>query len=236
MSAFDNLEYELYAALALTYAFPRFVRSLKKGESPDWWDIEHGIGIEVARAENEQNGYWKFFTNKYRGKNKADIPPKELDKMNEKGETVFDNSGRMTSVLSGWSDGKNHIRLAIDIAEVKIEKLDSHYKKFNNNCLFLYMTRSMIDDDNDRFLSDYISLVSNYAVYFNHVFLQSPSPKELFHFDIAGDSVKKIQFSDEQIKELDSNVHELRKASSWDEETDFLTVLNQINPSSATTQ
>ncbi len=229
MSAFDKLEYELYAVLALTYAFPIFVRSLKKGESPDWWDIEHGIGIEVARAENEQNGYWKFFANKYRGKNKADIPPKELDKMNEKGKTVFDNSGRLTSVLSGWSDGKMHIRLAIDMAKVKIEKLNSHiYKKFKNNCLFLYMTKSMVDDDIEIFLSDYISLVSNYAVYFNHVFLQSLSLNELFHFDIVSGNVNPYTFGDKELNELDNNVHELRRTSSWEEGTDFLTALNQI--------
>ena len=232
MSAFDNLEYELYAVLALTYAFPIFARSLKKGESPDWWDIEHEIGIEVARAENEQIGYWKFFVNKYRGKNKADIPPKELDKLNEEGETVFDDSGRMTYVSDtrGWFDGKRHIRLAIDVAKVKIEKLNSHiYKKFKNNCLFLYMTQSMIDDDIENFLSDYISLVSNYAVYFNHVFLQPWSPKELFHFDIVSGNINPHKFEDNELNELDNNIHELRKASSWDDGTDFLTVLNQIN-------
>lgn len=229
MSAFDKLEYELYAVLALTYAFPLFVSSLTKGESPDWWDVEPGIGIEVARAENEQIGYWKFFANKYRGKNKADIPPQSLDKLNEKGETVFDDSGKMIYVsdTKGCFDGNRHIRLAIDIAKVKIEKLNSHiYKKFNNNCLFLYMTQSMIDDDIENFLSDYLSLISNYTVYFNHVFLMTFD--ELYYYDIVDGNIKSYTFSDEELEKLDYKVHELRAASSWDDGTDFLAVLNQI--------
>ncbi len=232
MSAFDNLEYELYAVLALTYAFPIFARSLKKGESPDWWDIEHGIGIEVARAENKHIGYWKIFSNKYLGKNKKDFSENELkDLENFNGRTLYDDNGEIFSVCNseGWFDGKRHIRLAIDVAKVKIEKLNSHiYKKFKNNCLFLYMTQSMIDDDIENFLSDYISLVSNYAVYFNHVFLQPWSPKELFHFDIVSGNINPHKFEDNELNELDNNIHELRKASSWDDGTDFLAVLNQI--------
>ncbi|MGI6462930.1 MAG: hypothetical protein ACOX04_04805 [Candidatus Scatomorpha sp.] len=229
MSAFDNLEYELYAVLALTYAFPIFARSLKKGESPDWWDIEHGIGIEVARAENKHIGYWKIFSNKYLGKNKKDFSEYELkDLENFNGRTLYGDNGEIFSVCDseGYFDGKRHIRLAIDTAKAKIEKLDSHYRKFNSNCLFLYMTQSMIDDDTECFLTEYLSIAGNYTAYFNHVFLLSF--EELFHFDIVSSNVNPYTFGDKELNELDNNVHELRKASSWDEGTDFLTVLNQI--------
>ena len=57
MSAFNKLEYELYALLALNQSFSQFVQPpIVKEESPDWLDTENEIGIEVSRAENTQIG------------------------------------------------------------------------------------------------------------------------------------------------------------------------------------
>jgi len=164
MSAFDNLKYELYAVLALTYAFPIFARSLKKGESPDWWNIEHGIGIEVTCAENRHMRYSKNFANKYLEKNKIDFleeESKEIERFED--NVLYDESERLFAATDSkdYFDRNWRINLAIDRAKAKIEKLDSHYKKFNSNCLFIYMTQSLLDDDIDFFCLSIFRLPEN---------------------------------------------------------------------------
>lgn len=226
MSAFSNLEYELFAPLSISYVLPEITHNLRKGESPDWWDEDNHIGIEVARAENKHIGYSKHFANTYLGKSRADIPAKTLESFC--GYTMFDKSGKLFAAgdSKGLIDGDRHIRLAIEKAREKLVLLnEEHFHSFNKNCLFLYMTFSMLDEDETTFISEYSKLTSQYKERFNHVFLWAFDV--LIHFDVDRASSVSYPFSDVIISELDSLTHSLKSLSDWGNGTDFCSVLNR---------
>lgn len=227
MSAFDKLEYELFAPLSLLTAFPDFAKALEKSESPDWQDERHSIGIEVARAESKHIGYSKHFGNAYLGKRRSEIPRKELESF--RGEAVFNKKGILAAVSDSKElyDGDRHIQLAIQKATEKLSLLNSpHFCHFDMNCLYLYITGSIIGNDAQNFLTSYTERAAQYKYRFDHVFLMTFD--SLYCFDVLYQNYSEYHFSDEEMSSMDSNTHLLRSASEWDTQTVFLDVLSMI--------
>ncbi len=226
MSAFSNQEYEFFAALSISCVLPDFTKNLKKGESPDWWNEKNSIGIEVARAENKHIGFTTHLANTYLGKTCTEIPENQLESF--LGEALFSEDGKLFGVSDskGFVDGNRHIQLAIETAERKLDLLNTeHFRTFDKNCLYLFMTFSMRDGDNGEFLQKYGELAKKYGNRYSHVFLWAFDA--LTHIDVDCGQITKFPFSDKQVAEMDSITHVLQSASDWKNGTDFHNVLNQ---------
>ncbi len=221
MSAFNKLEYELYALLALNQSFPQFVQPpIVKEESPDWLDTENEIGIEVSRAESTQIGYAKNLANQYLGKQRDCIPNKRIERFN--GMLYFDNDDCLYAVsdTKGLFDADRHICFALNSAEGKLNKLNSsHFCSGKDNCLFLYLTFSLLEGDGELFLSQYNELIKKYEKCYNHIFLMGH--EEICHIDIRKQETSLVSFDKSCIEGLDKAVHALGKLSAWEKGTAF---------------
>ena len=225
MSAFDKLEFELFAILALIEMFPPFVTDPVKGESPDWQDEKAGIGIEVSRAITPHIGYTYSIANMFLGKRRSEIPSKILQTF--RGSISFDKRNRlyMISASKGLFDGDRHIRLALERAKEKLKMLsESHFRRFETNCLFLYLTMSLLGDDSQVFLSEYIKLAKQFPLRFDHVFLMALDSIE--EIDIQKEQVTEHPLPDGMLAQLNQKTHELRKANDWKNGTRFFDVLH----------
>ena len=226
MSAFDKLEYELFAVLALYNSFPEFIADPVKGESPDWQDEKAGIGIEVSRAESSHIGYTYSIANRFLGKKRSEIPSKILQ--NFRGSISFDERDRlhMISDSKGLFNGDRHVQLALERSKEKLELLsESHFRRFETNCLFLYLTMSLLDDDSQVFLSEYTKLAKQYPQRFGRVFLMALD--SIADIDIEKGRVNEYPLPDGIVVQMNQKTHELRKASDWKDGTRFFDLFDK---------
>ena len=226
MSAFDKLEYELFAVLALYNSFPEFIADPVKGESPDWQDEKAGIGIEVSRAESSHIGYTYSIANRFLGKKRSEIPPHILQDF--RGSLTFDKRDRLFAISDskGLFDGDRHIRLALDRAKEKLDLLSGpHFRCFETNGLFLYLTMSLLDDDAQLFLSEYTKLAKQFLLHFDHVFLMALD--SIANVDIRKGQVTEYPLPDGMLAQMNQKTHELRKASDWKNGTGFFDLFDK---------
>lgn len=226
MSAFDNLEYELYVPLVLNHSFPEYAISPVKGESPDWQDTKNSIGIEVSRAYSKHIGYTISIANRFLGKHRRDIPKRILDSF--RGSLKFDKERLFyVSDSAVLVNGDRHMRLALEKAKEKLTLLNgSHFKHFEKNCLFLYLTQSPLDRDINLFMSEYSALAKEYCISFNHVFLMAFD--SITHIDFQKGIRTDCYLTDDCNASLNRKTHELRHASTWDEGTMFFDYYSRI--------
>ena len=220
MAVFDKVEFELFAVVCLLRSFPQFVVQPVKGESPDWWNEVDGVGIEVSRAEDAHIGYANVFANRYLGKHREEIPEGILKKFN--GDAAFDRNNKLWYVSpdKGLVDGKRHICYAIEQSKDKLNKLNSGvFHVFQTNCLFLYMTMCLEDNDPTDFSAGYKELAKQYHVMFKHVFLEDY--EALFHFDFEKRTIEKYKYRENELPGLIALTNKLREASTWDNGTSF---------------
>lgn len=217
---------EIYPLITLSYAFPEFVQNFKKSESPDWSDVEHEIGIEIARSEDEDLGFATYFSNQYIGKEKSDIS--ERDWAQFQGE-VYCNEGKIWAIkpIQGLEDGQRHIFLALSRAEGKLELLNKvHFRVFHTNCLYLYMTFSLSDDDCYVFLQEYSRICEKFEHSYRFVFLKACD--RIVRLDFKNGILSTYFFSSEEKSVMDDDVHLLRKISSWRDSSPFEYEVKQI--------
>lgn len=228
MSTFDKLEYELYAPISLYSSFPIFTIGIVKGESPDWQDEVNGIGIEVARAENNHIGYTYNVANTYLGKQKYSIPTRVEQSF--KGDLNFDtDTGKLLYVSDskGLVDGNRHIKLAIAKAQDKLILLNkSHFRCFDKNCLYMFLTASLIGNDSDEFLEEYLNLAHKYKHSFSDIFLMALDC--IFWIDTKGNQIFQHVLSDLENSIHDTHVHLLRNINDWNTGTPFLSTYKSI--------
>lgn len=227
MSVFDKLEYELYVPIILSNTYPEYVSQIEKGEHPDWQDKLNSIGIEVARAENNHLGYTKQFANQYLGKQKSDIPQKQLQGFI--GAARFNRSRKLIAVSDsqGLVDGTRHIQLAIEKAKEKLDLLNKpHFQCFQTNCLFLYITASVLPGDDTLFQDGYLNLAEQYNNRFQIVFLLDY--ESLYRFEMTTHVIQKTVFQGDSLQKLQDLTHVLRKMSNWDEGTPFSGLYTQV--------
>lgn len=221
MSAFSNLESELFAPLILLNAFPDFVLSLKKGESPDWHDAKNSIGIEVARTFDEKAGEKIGWSNQYLGKNEKNVPAKIVKKAGK--EFVFNSKNELTAVLNIFSSDiiDNCIECATEEAGKKLDKLNnSHFSSYDMNCLFLYLFLPVSKDNICLFFEEYQKRICKYLKFYEHIFLMGFN--DVYHLDFLAQSISKKSFSIDEMNEFQKQVHLLEKVSSWGKDADFL--------------
>lgn len=220
ISAFTTFEYELFAPVSLLRLYPSLVNNLVKGESPDWQDDIRGIGLEVVRAENQQIGFTKYFSNKYHGKSLDDIPPEEINKL---GDIPRFRNGKLYSVSlsGGLVDGNTHIKIAAEKAKDKLDLLNrEHFKRFDRNCLYIFLTASLTGGDPDEFLDMYLKLAEEYPSVYSDVFLMDNY--SIHRINVINRQITKHDLSGSELKKLQREVHLLSRDGKWKNGTPFL--------------
>lgn len=226
MSKFDNTEMEIYPLITLSYAFPEFVQNFKKSESPDWSDVESETGIEIARSEDENLGFATYFSNQYIGKAISDVSERDCAKF--QGE-IYCDKGKIWAIKPnrGLEDGQRHIALALSRAEGKLALLNKvHFRVFHTNCLYLYMTFPLSDDDCYVFLQEYSRMCEKYEHSYCLVFLMAN--KRIVRIDFNNCILSTYVFSSEEKSIMDDDAHLLRKSTSWSDNSPFEYEVKQI--------
>lgn len=69
---YDKNYFEKYARLTIKYIYPYFEKNFVNGDKPDIQNIKENIGIEVCRAENDNDGKFNSFVNEHIKSDKSD--------------------------------------------------------------------------------------------------------------------------------------------------------------------
>ena len=228
---YDKLYYEIYALLAMEMLYTDFSHNFFKGESPDWRNEVDGIGLEVSRAESEHIGYTKNLVNTYLGKHKSGMPEKVINKF--RGSLSFKNEHLNTvSDSLGFVDGTRHIDFAIDKLENKTRLLNQqHFAVFVRNCLFLYMTNTVLEEDIELFLIKSAQVNTHYNKRFDEVMLLDGSSIHAIN-SLEQKSIT-FEIPDRNMPAWNRQALKLHDLSSWDEGTPFVEIYRKLaEPSS----
>ena len=221
-SVYNNLYFEIYALMSLDFAYPWYSQYMFKSERPDWQNDVSNIGLEITQATNKHLGYTRAFTNKYLGKNRAEIPDKEINSF--WGELFFDDKDKLfaTSDSRGLVEGTRHIALAINSVGNKLQLLNSpHFHRFSENELYLFFGNSIIDDDIDKFIAQYAIIEKDYPHKYSRLYLFDNNA--IYTVSTKNDSIEKYTFTNSELVKLKQNsqllcaVHTWRDGDSYEE-------------------
>ncbi len=160
----DNLEY--YALLVLEKYTGLKIDNIKKREFPDW--EVNGQGIEITRAVLSRNEEFASWFNKHKGKSK-----KEIEKINKKQNAfLFFVNDKLKGGSSGGTTNTNiYVSICKQAFLGKIKKLNTNYKLFDINALFIF-TETFVDDEKIGDIFDYIlSKSTEYEHKFDYVYI-----------------------------------------------------------------
>ncbi len=169
MVEFEKLYNEIFAILSLKYFWRDYSDGYAKGESPDWYNKNASVGIEITQAIMQEDGEAQSVVNQYLGRLKGDIPEDIL--LRYAGRAYFYND-RLWAIMpaEGVEDKLSACEKALYRFGKKLERLNSNYTEFDTNALYLYLHESNITDGE---IADFIHRVRT---------LQQPCERR---FDIA---------------------------------------------------
>ena len=146
MVEFEKLYNEIFAMLSLKYFWRDYSDGYKKGESPDWYNSDDSVGIEVTQAIMQEDGEAQSVVNQYLGRQKAEIPEDILRRY--EGRTYFYND-RLWAIMpeAGKEENLTACEKALYRLGKKLERLNTNYTEFNTNALYLYLHESDIADE-----------------------------------------------------------------------------------------
>ena len=149
MVEFEKLYNEIFAILSLKYFWRDYSDGYIKGESPDWYNPETSVGIEITQAIMQEDGEAQSVVNQYLGRQKAEIPEDVL--LRYSGRTYFYND-RLWAIMpeAGKEERLTACEKALYRFNKKLERLNSNYTRFDTNGLYLYLHESNITDEDMR--------------------------------------------------------------------------------------
>lgn len=181
-SKYDKYYFEKYAILSLALCYDKQLLQMycdqNKYESPDFQSQALGIGLEVTEAITAKQGEERFIINQYFGKG---TPGKQVIEKAEKrfgrkikGKIYSVNDIAVYSEHKGLYDFSIHRGLIKEKILVKTIKLNSNYKLFNNNWLYIYANTSLlITSDIVNMLLELQLLLKNYVIKFDKIFINN---------------------------------------------------------------
>lgn len=170
---YDRLYFEEYALSSLILCYDEKLKAfLEEGghaHRPDFQNEELNLGIEVRRAITKQQGSNESIINDYFGKNyDPSFVLKEIEKLKKKPGT-FDIVNGTLSWFSGYYDTKTLIdELQSSIVE-KLQKLNSGYRVFLHNWLYLFAGSSIIHETDITNLCN--KKIEFYRIQFDKIFI-----------------------------------------------------------------
>ena len=170
---FNSLYYEKYALLCLAKCIDKKLEKLLscKAESPDWQSEEYNIGIEVVNSMSSQKGELNFFISKHFNQHKSgEFIKKCIKKENPKLEKFFHTVENVSYVETDFS-GKTIRNNICSTIKKKVKLLNSNYKKFKNNWLFVFAHYSLEKEEILDIISTMQNYISDYDIFFDRIFV-----------------------------------------------------------------
>lgn len=160
-SKYGKRYFEEYAKLSLAECYDRSLNRLIKSESPDFYSDELSIGLEVVEAITEEESEQMAVIDEYFGRGLDGSYIKE-----EAGKRFPYIKGKIECIdhtaiyaeHNGCYDFKIHLMLLERSIENKTEKLNSIYKVYNHNWLYVFTATPLFtQNDIEEFLRNYRS-------------------------------------------------------------------------------
>ena len=134
--AYEKLLNELYAVVSLKYLWSDYQPFFVKSESPDWINETMDFGLEVSQALLPEDGQTENFIEQYLGCLKEELPESAVERY---GERLHFYNGRFWAVLPNPELEQDYIEKSMYRFHKKLEKLNTNYKKYSKNGLYLYV-------------------------------------------------------------------------------------------------
>lgn len=134
--AYEKLLNELYAVVSLKYLWSEYQPSFVKNESPDWVNEAMDLGLEVSQALLPEDGQTENFIENYLGCLKEDLPESAIERY---GDRLHFYNGRFWAVLPDSCVEQDYVEKSVYRFCKKLEKLNTNYKKYSQNGLYLYV-------------------------------------------------------------------------------------------------
>lgn len=218
MVEFEKLYNEIFAVVSLKYFWSGYADGFIKGESPDWFNVECGTGVEVSQALLQSDGEAQSIVNQYLGKLKSEIPPEALSRY---GDRAYFYNGRLWAITpeGGPDCNAGYEEKALFRFADKLEKLNNNYTLFGVNTLYLYL-HAMPSGDEVAAISERMrALQSGRPARFDAVFLNGVNA--LHVLSLESGSVETVPIPDDALAFLRTRAELLRHCSPWQNGANF---------------
>ncbi|MBQ7091220.1 MAG: hypothetical protein IJN83_01025 [Clostridia bacterium] len=219
MVEFEKLYNEIFAILSLKYFWRDYSDGYKKGESPDWYNPDSSVGIEVTQAIMQEDGEAQSVVNQYLGRQKAEIPEEILQRYS--GRTYFYND-RLWAIMpeEGRKENLTACEKALYRFGKKLERLNSNYTRFETNGLYLYLHESNITDDDMRcFIQNVNEAQQDSERRFDIAFLNCVNALRVV--DMKNGSWETVYIPQDALAFMRSRTEKLRHGLEWKDGTEF---------------
>lgn len=230
MVEFEKLYNEIFAILSLEFFWRDYSGGYKKGESPDWYNPDASVGIEVTQAIMQEDGEAQSVVNQYLGRKKEEIPEDILQRY--LGRAYFYN-GRLWAIMpeAGKEENLTACEKALYRFEKKLERLNSNYTPYQTNALYLYLHESNItDEDTAGFIKKADDIQKDRTRKFDSVFLNCINALRVV--DMKNGSWETVHIPQDALVFMRSRTEQLRHGMEWKDGTEFSAVEDSINSGS----
>ena len=220
MIEFEKLYNEIFAILSLKYFWRDYSDGYKKGESPDWYNTEGSVGIEVTQAIMQEDGEAQSVVNQYLGRKQEEIPQDILQRY--VGRTYFYND-RLWAIMpeAGREETLTACEKALYRFGKKLERLNTNYTEFCTNALYLYLHESSVTDEKTAlFIRAAEEKQRTYAKKFDVVFLNCVN--ELRVADMKSGSWETVHIPQDALAFMRSMAEQLRHSMEWKDGAEFM--------------
>jgi hypothetical protein len=202
---FDKKYYEKYAMLSLEYCYNNSWKFFVLSDKPDLQNSCLNIGVEVTRAiSNSEGEFDSIIVNKYfvKGLNREFVKNEIEQKIKKsKGEVSVIGDWVIVSKTKSLYDPKIHLDEIKKSIVSKTCKLNSNYKIYNKNHLYLFTGTSLVKNyDLKGRLADIKEATLSYKISFDLLFINCID--KIFVVDMAGDNITEILIDDVMLVKL----------------------------------
>lgn len=204
---YDKHYYEQYAKLTLSSCYDQELASLVNKDKPDLQSDELSIGIEVSRSVSSESCHQQFIINKYFGKGYTPEYIIEQAKKEKKYGDIFKDIDGLCVAEMNFNTNDIITRTMFSIHEKTI-KLNSDYKLFNSNWLYLFLGTSMVTDQDIKTIVDYLKNSDYKEKSFDKIFINTIDRIFVINSNFQ---IDKIEVSEEQLKLIKSQALSISK-------------------------
>jgi len=197
----STLFFERYAMLTLYYCYDTSWTVFEKGESPDFYNKELNIGIEVARAISRNKAVVDRIANEFFGKGlDIDTLNAKVQKKHPKFKGKIKEEKGIKYISSSYTYFSDHMDLVNQRITEKTRKLNKNYTVYKNNFLYIFAHVSFIQHDIDYIIDFIKKKIDNYEYKFDTYFINCMN--QLIIISYPDYHVQKIDISDKLLKDI----------------------------------
>ena len=213
MVEFEKLYNEIFAMISLKYFWRGYSDGYVKGESPDWYSERASVGIEVTQAIMQEDGEAQSVVNQYLGKLRTDIPEGVL--LRYSGRTYFYNE-RLWAIMpeTGKETAVSTCKKALYRFAKKLERLNTNYRSYDINGIYMYLHDVVDDEDVARFVRMANDMQKNSKRQYDIAFLNCVSSLKVV--ELASGRWETVHIPADALAYMRSKAEKMRHGAEWE--------------------